>query len=146
MKTPQIEITTLADIPAGTGLGSSGAFTVSALKAVQIYDSVFSTNESIAELACKIEIDRLREPVGKQDQYASAIGGLCEYYFHKDDTVEYKKLPIYKSFKQSGPNHNPIFKALVCIPESKKFAGYGKSKKIAEQNAAKSLVDDLNLN
>ena len=95
----QIELTTLADIPAGTGLGSSGAFTVSALKAVQIYDSVFSTNESIAELACKIEIDRLREPVGKQDQYISAIGGLTEFIFHKDDSVEFNRLPIdYENF------------------------------------------------
>ena len=75
----QIEITTLADIPAGTGLGSSGAFTVSALKAIQTFYSVYSSNESIAELASHIEINRLQEPVGKQDQYASAIGGLCEY-------------------------------------------------------------------
>ena len=48
--------------------------------------------------------------------------------------------------KRVGPNHNPIFKALVNIPDSKKCAGYGKSKKIAEQNAAKQLIKDLNLN
>ena len=71
----QIELTTLADIPAGTGLGSSGAFTVSAIKAIQMFNSEYATNQSIAELACKVEIDRLEEPVGKQDQYASAIGG-----------------------------------------------------------------------
>ena len=90
----QIELTTLADIPAGTGLGSSGAFTVSAIKAIQMFNSEYSTNQSIAELACRIEIDRLEQPVGKQDQYASAIGGLCEFIFHKDDSVEFKRLPI----------------------------------------------------
>ena len=58
---------------------------------------------------------------------------------------KFKQLPSYKISKRSGPNHNPIFKALVCIPESKKFAGYGKSKKIAEQNAAMQLIKDLNL-
>ena len=66
---------------------------------------------------------------------------LQEYSLKK-----YKKLPNYMITKKTGPNHNPIFKALVNIPESKKFSGYGKSKKIAEQNAAKKLVEDLNLN
>ena len=93
-KLHQIELTTLADIPAGTGLGSSGAFTVCAIKAIQMFNSEYSTNESIAELACKVEIDRLNEPVGKQDQYASAIGGLTEFIFHKDDKVEFNRLPI----------------------------------------------------
>ena len=59
---------------------------------------------------------------------------------------KYKKLPTYKITKKIGPNHNPVFKALVAIPNSKKYVGFGKSKKIAEQNAAKSLVEDLNLN
>ena len=59
---------------------------------------------------------------------------------------KYKKLPSYMITKRVGPNHNPIFKALVNIPDSKKCAGYGKSKKIAVQNAAKQLIKDLNLN
>ena len=90
----QIELTTLADIPSGTGLGSSGAFTVSVLKTLEMFNAEYSTNESIAELACHIEIERLNEPVGKQDQYASAIGGLTEFIFHKDDSVEFNRLPI----------------------------------------------------
>ena len=93
-KINQIELTTLADIPAGTGLGSSGAFTVSALKAIQMFDAIYKTNEKIAEIACDIEINRLQEPVGKQDQYISAIGGLTEFIFHKDDSVEFKRMPI----------------------------------------------------
>tara|TARA_B100000242_G_C43040694_1_gene485534 strand:+ start:498 stop:1475 length:978 start_codon:yes stop_codon:yes gene_type:complete len=90
----QIEITTLADVPAGTGLGSSGAFTVSVLKALSLYKNKYISNEKLAKDACHIEIDRLGEPVGKQDQYASAIGGLNEFVFHKDDSVEFRKLPI----------------------------------------------------
>ena len=66
---------------------------------------------------------------------------LQEYSLKK-----YKKLPSYMITKRIGPNHNPIFKALVNITDSKKYAGYGKSKKIAEQNAAKQLIKDLNLN
>ena len=94
VKPYQIEITTLADVPAGTGLGSSGAFTVSLIKAIQMFYSILSTNELIAKEACHIEIERLGDSVGKQDQYASAIGGLNEYIFHKDDSVEFKRLPI----------------------------------------------------
>ena len=66
---------------------------------------------------------------------------LQEYSLKK-----YKKLPNYMITKKVGPNHNPIFKALVNIPKSKKYAGHGKSKKIAEQNAAMQLIRDLNLN
>ena len=90
----QIEITTLADVPSGTGLGSSGAFTCSVLKALSVFDSNYINNEDIAKSACHIEIDRLMDPVGKQDQYASAIGGINEFIFHKDDSVEFNKLNI----------------------------------------------------
>tara|TARA_B100000700_G_scaffold274330_1_gene319288 strand:+ start:33 stop:701 length:669 start_codon:yes stop_codon:yes gene_type:complete len=66
---------------------------------------------------------------------------LQEYSLKK-----YKKLPKYMITKKIGPNHSPVFKALVNIPDSKKYIGYGKSKKIAEQSAATELIKDLNLN
>lgn len=91
---PQIEITTLADVPYGTGLGSSGAFTVSLVKAMSLWNGLSISNQGVAEKACHIEIERLGEPVGKQDQYASALGGIQELYFHKDDSVEAKTLKI----------------------------------------------------
>ena len=59
---------------------------------------------------------------------------------------KFKKLPIYKMFKQSGPNHNPFFKVEVQILNSKKYYGYGKSKKLAQRNAASKLIKNLNLN
>lgn len=86
-RTPQIEITTLADIPAGTGLGSSGSFTTALLKALYAHRRRHIHQEELAELACHIEIDRLGEPVGKQDQYIAATGGVTCFTFHKDDKV-----------------------------------------------------------
>jgi D-glycero-alpha-D-manno-heptose-7-phosphate kinase len=86
-KTPQVEITTLADIPAGTGLGSSGSFTTALLKALYAHRKRHLHQEELAELACHIEIDRLGEPTGKQDQYIAAVGGVTCFTFHKDDSV-----------------------------------------------------------
>jgi D-glycero-alpha-D-manno-heptose-7-phosphate kinase len=87
LRTPQIEITTLADIPAGTGLGSSGSFATALLKALYAHRRRMIHPRELAELACHIEIDRLCEPVGKQDQYIAAYGGLTCFTFHKDDSV-----------------------------------------------------------
>jgi D-glycero-alpha-D-manno-heptose-7-phosphate kinase len=86
-KTPQVEITTLADIPAGTGLGSSGSFSTALLKALYAHRRRLLHPSELAELACEIEIDRLGEPIGKQDQYAAAYGGVTCFHFNRDDTV-----------------------------------------------------------
>lgn len=93
-KTPQIEITTLADIPAGTGLGSSGSFTTALLKALYAHRRRLLQPAELAELACHIEIDRLGEPIGKQDQYIAAYGGINCFTFHKNNTVDAKPLGI----------------------------------------------------
>jgi D-glycero-alpha-D-manno-heptose-7-phosphate kinase len=93
-RTPQVEITTLADIPAGTGLGSSGSFTTALLKALHTHRKRHLHQEELAELACHIEIDRLGEPIGKQDQYIAAIGGITCFTFHHDDMVSAKPLKI----------------------------------------------------
>ena len=87
LRTPQIEITSLADVPAGTGLGSSGSFTTALLKALFVhYRRSISTHE-LAELACQIEIEKLNEPVGKQDQYIATYGGITEFNIDNDGTV-----------------------------------------------------------
>lgn len=93
-KTPQIEITTLADIPAGTGLGSSGSFTTALLKALYAHRKRLLHPGELAELACHIEIDRLGEPIGKQDQYIAAYGGLTCLTFNSDDSVVAKPLAV----------------------------------------------------
>ena len=92
--TPQVEITTLADIPSGTGLGSSGSFTTALLKALYTHRKRNLHQEELAELACQIEIDLLGEPIGKQDQYIAAIGGITCFTFHQDDKVSATPLAI----------------------------------------------------
>jgi D-glycero-alpha-D-manno-heptose-7-phosphate kinase len=87
-RTPQIEITTLADIPAGTGLGSSGSFTTALVKALYAHRRHLLHSHEVAEIACDIEINRLGEPVGKQDQYIAAYGGVTCFSFHPDERVE----------------------------------------------------------
>jgi D-glycero-alpha-D-manno-heptose-7-phosphate kinase len=91
-----IEISSLADIPAGTGLGSSGSFTTALLKALYCYKNQFVSNRLLAEKACEIELDRLKEPIGKQDQYIAAFGGITTFEFLSDDTVKVTPLEISK--------------------------------------------------
>lgn len=93
-KTPQIEITTLADIPTGTGLGSSGSFTTALLKSLHAHRKLLLHPEELANLACHIEIDLLGEPIGKQDQYIAAYGGLTCFTFNKDNSVVAKPLAV----------------------------------------------------
>jgi D-glycero-alpha-D-manno-heptose-7-phosphate kinase len=82
-----LEITSIADLPAGTGMGSSSAFTVGLLNALHAYAGRHTSAAQLAEEACRIEIDILGEPIGKQDQYASAYGGLNHVEFNPDGTV-----------------------------------------------------------
>lgn len=111
-----VEITSMADIPAGTGLGSSSSFTVALLQLLNTYLGKFISKETLAKEACAIEIDKLGEPIGKQDQYAAAYGGLNFYTFHPDDSVSvepiimrtdsYKKLEKNLLMFYTGMNHS----------------------------------------
>ncbi len=87
-KTPQLEITTLADIPSGTGLGSSGSFTTALLKALYAHRRRLLHPSELAATACDIEINRLKEPIGKQDQNIAAYGGITCFRFNGNDEVE----------------------------------------------------------
>lgn len=83
-----IEVTSFADIPSrGSGLGSSSAFAVGLIHALHAFKGSGISRERCAELACQVEIDRLKEPIGKQDQYAAACGGLNYIRFEKDGSV-----------------------------------------------------------
>ena len=133
---PQLEITTLADIPAGTGLGSSGSFTVALLKTLYTSMKQNLNQVELAELACHVEIDRLGEPIGKQDQYISAIGGLTSFTFHKKDTQEnkvtFKPLNIKKKTMLDLEDNLLLF-----------FTGFSRSASniLADQNK-RSLAND----
>jgi D-glycero-alpha-D-manno-heptose-7-phosphate kinase len=89
---PHLEIASMADIPAGTGLGSSGSFTTALLRALHAYRRNFVPPRELAEQACYIEIERLGEPVGKQDQYIAAFGGITCFTFLPDGSVEVEPL------------------------------------------------------
>jgi len=93
-RNPHIELTSMADIPGGTGLGSSGSFTTAVLKALHAYKKNIISPAEIAEQACDIELNKLGEPIGKQDQYIAAIGGITAFTFHKDGRVEYRPCKI----------------------------------------------------
>lgn len=82
-----VEITSTADAPSGTGLGSSSSFTVGLLHTLYCYKGKYVSKERLASEACDVEIEKLGSPIGKQDQYAAAFGGLNFITFHKDDTV-----------------------------------------------------------
>lgn len=131
-KTPQIEITTLADIPSGTGLGSSGSFTTALLKALYAHRRRMLLPGDLARLACEIEIDRLHEPIGKQDQYIAAYGGLTCFEFNPDDTVEAYPLSLKIDTLFSLEDNMLLF-----------FTGFSRSAgSILQDQDQRSKVDD----
>jgi D-glycero-alpha-D-manno-heptose-7-phosphate kinase len=89
-----LELTSMADIPGGTGLGSSGSFTTALLRTLHAHQRNIISLAGLAEEACHIEIERLGEPVGKQDQYIAAIGGITAFTFHPDGRVDYRPCKI----------------------------------------------------
>jgi D-glycero-alpha-D-manno-heptose-7-phosphate kinase len=89
-----LEITSIADIPTGTGLGSSGSFVTALLKALHSYQKNLIHPQELAEQACHIELDILKEPIGKQDQYIAAYGGITCFEFAQDGKVNAKPLKI----------------------------------------------------
>jgi D-glycero-alpha-D-manno-heptose-7-phosphate kinase len=133
LKTPQIEITSIADIPSGTGLGSSGSFTAALLKGLHSYYRKNIQPEDLAKLACHLELDMLGEPVGKQDQYISALGGITNLVFRKDGLVEHSALEI------SNVTLNSLEENLILF-----FTGTSRSasKVLSDQNARTQRNDN----
>jgi D-glycero-alpha-D-manno-heptose-7-phosphate kinase len=89
-----LEITSVADDPAGTGLGSSSSFTAAVLRGLHVHQRRYIDTAQLAELTCHVEVDRIHEPIGKQDQHITAFGGLTAFTFNADDTVNVESLPI----------------------------------------------------
>ncbi len=96
--TDRIEINSVADLPAGTGMGSSGSFLVALLKALHTLKHEHIETKQLAEEACAIEINKLKRPVGKQDQYIAAYGGITKFAIRKNGGVSAKQLPLQLSF------------------------------------------------
>ncbi|MEO6786477.1 MAG: galactokinase [Chthoniobacteraceae bacterium] len=91
---PYLEMTSMADIPAGTGLGSSGSFTTALLKALHAYRKNLIHPSELAQQACDIELNKLHEPIGKQDQYIAAYGGITCFTFRPGGAVEARPLKV----------------------------------------------------
>jgi D-glycero-alpha-D-manno-heptose-7-phosphate kinase len=122
---PHIELTSMADIPGGTGLGSSGSFTTALLKALHAFKKNLVSPAELAEQACDIEINKLGEPIGKQDQYIAAVGGITAFTFHKDGRVEYRPCKIAEETLYNLEDNLLLF-----------FTGYSRS--------ASSILKDQN--
>jgi D-glycero-alpha-D-manno-heptose-7-phosphate kinase len=122
---PHIELTSMADIPGGTGLGSSGSFTTALLKALHAFRKNPVSPAELAEQACDIEINKLGEPIGKQDQYIAAVGGITAFTFHKDGRVEFRPCKIAEETLYNLEDNLLLF-----------FTGYSRS--------ASSILKDQN--
>jgi len=111
-----IEICSMADIPAGTGLGSSGSFTTALLKGLYAYNNRIISPRFLAESAVDIEMNQLKEPVGKQDQYIAAFGGVTQFEFLPDERVEISPLAVSKEVLYELEDNLMLF-----------FTGYSRS-------------------
>jgi len=134
-----LEITSMADIPAGTGLGSSGSFTTALLEALHRFKRNLVHPDELAEQACHIEIDILKEPVGKQDQYIAAYGGLTCFRFLPDDRVEASPLRISQETLYNLEDNLLLF-----------FTGYSraasevlKEQDVKSKESDKEMLDNL---
>ena len=100
-----LEITSIADVPQGTGLGSSSSFTVGLIKNLKCHKREYISKNDVAKAACEMEIDILKNPIGKQDQYAAAFGGLNFYQFNKDGSVDVEPILLgHEAYKQLEKN------------------------------------------
>ena len=127
-----LEITSMADIPAGTGLGSSGSFTTALLKALHALRRNLIHPAELAEQACHIELEKLREPIGKQDQYIAAYGGITCFHFLPDDQVQASPLKISEETLHDLEDNLLLF-----------FTGYSRSaSRILQEQDAKSKQSD----
>src|SRR5580700_9609440 len=129
---PYLEITSMADIPAGTGLGSSGSFTTALLKGLHALRKNLIHPAELAEQACEIEINRLGEPIGKQDQYIAAYGGITCFKFMPDGRVDAWPLKVSEETLYNLEDNLLLF-----------FTGYSRSaSSILKEQKTKTLASD----
>jgi D-glycero-alpha-D-manno-heptose-7-phosphate kinase len=127
-----LELTSMADIPAGTGLGSSGSFTTALLKALHAHKRNLVHPAELAAQACEVELDRLKEPIGKQDQYIAAYGGVTCFKFLENGKVEAWPLKLSKETRDELEDNLLLF-----------FTGYSRSASaILKEQDQKSKSDD----
>ena len=130
-----LELSSMADIPSGTGLGSSSSFTTGILKTLHIYNKNIISTKELAEQACHIELERLKEPIGKQDQYISSYGGITCFNFNKTGEINVNPLKVSKSVLCEMTENILLF-----------FTGYSRSaSSILKEQDQKSKEDNLDM-
>ncbi len=134
-----MEVTSMADIPAGTGLGSSGSFTTALLRALHARTRNLVTQTTLAEEACEIELEKLGEPIGKQDQYIAAVGGITAFTFRTDGRVDYQPVRLSEETLFNLEDNLLLF-----------FTGYSRSassilkdQNVRSKDGDKSMVENL---
>ncbi len=143
MEVSGVEIVSTADIPSGTGLGSSSSFTVGLLHVLNCYKGKYISQMRLAEEACKVEIEKLGAPIGKQDQYAAACGGLNMITFHPNDTVTVKPVIMSKNTYQALEENLVMFYTGITHDANKILAEQRKN--ITQENKANNLLQMCNL-
>ena len=132
LQAPSLEMSSMADIPAGTGLGSSGSFTVALLQALHAYQRNLVQPAELAEQACAIELEKLGEPIGKQDQYIAAYGGITCFEFARDGQVKAWPLKLSEETLFNLEDNLLLF-----------FTGYARSaSKILQEQDTRSKAAD----
>ena len=139
--TGSIEISSMADIPTGTGLGSSGSFTVGLLKALKMYRHQLEANEALAHEACRIEIDVLGEPVGKQDQFIAACGGISAFTFRDNGEVEVRPLELDPAVRFRLDENLLLFYTGVRRSASEVLAEEQSGTRVSKKAVAENLDD-----
>ena len=142
-----VEIVSTADVPGGTGLGSSSTFTVGLINTLNCYQGKYMSKGEIAERACRVEIEKLGSPIGKQDQYAAAYGGLNFIRFHRDGAVSVSPLMMkpetYRRLQQNLMMFytGDVRSANTILAEQKK--NMGSSDKTANLRQMCALAEDM---
>lgn len=130
-----IELVSVADVPSNSGLGSSSSFTVALLNALHAFKREFVSSEQLADEACRIEIEILKEPIGKQDQYISAYGGITAFTFNKDGSVQTERLPVREEVLDELESNLLIFYSGVERSASAVLADQGQTIKQNKDDA-----------
>lgn len=142
-KINQIDFNSTADIPSGTGMGSSSSFTVGLINLCCEIKNKFMSKQEIADLACHVEIELLKEPIGKQDQYAASFGGLNFIEFNKDLTVSIEKINLPIEMKRTLNNNLILF--YTGIKRSAKDVLAKQKKNIEGNKKIKNLIKMVDL-
>jgi D-glycero-alpha-D-manno-heptose-7-phosphate kinase len=143
-----LELHSLADVPANTGLGSSSSFTVALMNALHAFKRESVPAETLAREACHLEIDVLKEPIGKQDQYLAAYGGITALTFHKDGAVDVERLPVREEVIDELESNLVIFysnverKASTVLAEQQKTIKENSDDAVQRMHRIKALGHD----